>query len=735
MRSACLIIFLVFVPWINAQSSFKTDRTIDSLEKRLKTVADTGRIALLNEITWEHYLKGNLDTALHFANLSISLAEKLSNSQKNLRDKYIAHAYNNIGNILSDKAQYNEALKAYRKSLQLRVRIGDKKGMAASYNNLGGLYRYKGDLDTALEYHLKSLKIKEEIGDKKGAATSFNNIGNIYNDKREPDKALIFYLKSLEIKEELAKKGSTKSGKLGLADSYVSIGIIYKNHQALDKALDYYLKGSKIYEELGNKQRTSISYNNIGNLYESKRDFEKALSWHFKSLKLREELGDKNGIAASFCNIGNSYLKQGKPEAAKASLLKGLELATEINTRPDMMSACLSLSACDSALGKFAGAYQYHKQYVALKDKMLSEEMIKKTAEMHERFESEKKDKELIMKDAQLQVQEADAKKKSVQRNALIVGLGLMLVLALFIFLSYRQKKRANVELADKNAAINKQKELIEDQHRELSAKNKEITESIHYSQRIQQAILPPEAFIQKLLPQSFVLFKPKDIVSGDFYWVEKFGDEIIVAAVDCTGHGVPGAFMSFVAHSLLNEAVNEHGITKPAVILSEMRKGLFKMLHQTTEDANIKDGMDIAICSIALAGMKMEYAGAYNPAWIIRNNECIELKADKIPIGAFVANVAGTFTNHEVELKQGDSIYVFTDGYADQFGGQESQHSSGRRAWTGKKFMYKQLKELLLSIQEYSMKEQKDILEKKFNQWKGPLDQVDDVCVIGVRI
>ncbi len=258
----------------------------------------------------------------------------------------------------------------------------------------------------------------------------------------------------------------------------------------------------------------------------------------------------------------------------------------------------------------------------------------------------------------------------------------------------------------------------------DIEEKNRHIEDSIRYAKRIQNAILPPDQYVRRLFTDYFILYLPKDIVSGDFYWVSHTDNKAFIAAVDCTGHGVPGAFMSIVGHDRLNYAVNVEDAIHPADILNCLNKGVTGTLRQTRSELSVKDGMDIALISIDFDTNQLEYAGAFNQLYRITDNELQQIPADKFPIGAFVGEELNKFKNHEIKLKSGDVLYVFSDGYADQFGGPRN-----------KKFMTKRFRELLLEIHKEPMKKQKEILAQKLHDWKGENDQVDDVLVIGIRI
>jgi serine phosphatase RsbU (regulator of sigma subunit)/CHASE3 domain sensor protein len=287
----------------------------------------------------------------------------------------------------------------------------------------------------------------------------------------------------------------------------------------------------------------------------------------------------------------------------------------------------------------------------------------------------------------------------------------------------YENERFLEQKVEERTAEVVRQKEEIESQRVKLEHLYNEVTDSIKYAKRIQEAILPPEALIKKELPEPFVLYKPKDIVSGDFYWMEKVNEKVYFAAVDCTGHGVPGAFMSIVGSNLLNQIVKQE--SDPGEILNKLSKGIKDTLHQGVEEGSTKDGMDIALCSFDAKTNVLQYAGAYNPLYLVRKGELIETKADKFPIGgALEDSDSRKYTSHSIQLYKGDTIYIFSDGYADQFGGEK-----------GKKFMVKQFRQLLLSIQNLSMEEQKTYLNNTIEAWRGKHEQVDDILIIGMRV
>lgn len=313
--------------------------------------------------------------------------------------------------------------------------------------------------------------------------------------------------------------------------------------------------------------------------------------------------------------------------------------------------------------------------------------------------------------DRQLIIEQEKKEKQKVISYAIGGGLVLVLGFLLFVFNRLRVTRNQKVVIENQRDKVNIQKTEIEEQH-------KEIKDSMEYAKRIQSAILPPSKLVKEYLQQSFILYKPKDIVAGDFYWMEHIGGKVLFAAADCTGHGVPGAMVSVICNGALNRSVREFELSEPGKILDKAREIVIQEFEKSEEE--VKDGMDIALCS--LEGMKLEYAGAHNPLWIVRKGEIIETKANKQPIGKFDKQTG--YITHSFDLEVGDTIYIFSDGYVDQFGGEK-----------GKKFKAKAFRNLLLSIQEKSMEEQKILIDDAFEAWRGSLEQIDDVCVIGVRV
>ncbi len=599
----------------------------------------------------------------------------------------------------------------------------------------------KGNYPVALSHHLQALKIREELGDKKGIAISYNNIGNIYWNQGNNDEALAYHLKALKIREDIEDKS-------GMSGSYNNNGIIYIEKSNYPEALKYFLKSIDVKEKMGDKLGSSTAYNNVGVVYGIQKKYDEAFLYYKKSLKIREDIGDKDGIANSNASIGHLLALQGKNKEARICLLKAHAISLQAGNKRHVQTGYMRLAALDSAAGDYKSAFENFKLSAIYADSLKNEANTKKIVEDQMNYEFEKK--ETIAKHEQEKkeaVAEAEKKKQKIITWSVVGILILVLTFAVFAYRSYLQKQKANKLLDEKNILLRKKNEAISQQKILVEEKNRLITDSIEYAKSIQDAILPSDELIKESLPESFILFAQKDVVSGDFYWMNSppnnypnegrdesplcpsdisptgeniSSEEYLFAAVDCTGHGVPGAFMSLMAFNILENIVTTKRIKQPSLILDKLNTLVVETLHQHEENASTKYGMDISLISINRKTNKLEFAGAHNPLIIIRakqpspfeggvrqgrTGDVTELKADKTTIGM----AQQKFTNHTVELQKNDMLYMFTAGYADQKGGPNN-----------KKFFAATFRELLVSVSNEKAEVQKQMLLQKFTDWKG---------------
>ncbi|MBX7095091.1 MAG: YfiR/HmsC family protein [Flavobacteriales bacterium] len=378
-----------------------------------------------------------------------------------------------------------------------------------------------------------------------------------------------------------------------------------------------------------------------------------------------------------------------------------------------------------SLLRKNEAELKKAKGLISEMDEIISstDSALQSTSDTLEQAKNEisQKNEILTKKEHEIQMQEVE---NSAQRKitiAIVIVLVLVLAFAIFIFVSFRNSKRVNQQLGQLNKQLKKHKDDLFLQKITIEHKNREIEDSINYARRIQDALMPSPHLLRNYFADNFILYLPKSIVSGDFFWFHQTEKQAMVAVVDCTGHGVPGAMMSVIGLKLLNEAVNEKKLIHPSEIVEHIDQGVAEAFRQNAQ-MNIRDGMDLSIISIDTSTRKLEFAGVYNPLYIVNESGLRELKADKKAIGSITGDFR--YTNQTLQLNAGDSIYLFTDGYADQFGG------SG-----GKKFKYAQLRQLLKDNFNRNMTDQEKIIRNTFESWRGQLEQVDDICMVGIRI
>jgi serine phosphatase RsbU (regulator of sigma subunit)/Tfp pilus assembly protein PilF len=719
--------------------SFAQTPKIDSLLSVLKTQKeDTSKANTLNELARAYLFELNdCQKVGEYGIQQLALSLKL-----NFR-KGIAYGYLNRAIFYRTSGELDSALAYDKKALPVMLQIGNKKGESSCYLNIGLTLSHQGNFKEALEYMLIGVKMKEQIGDKKGMASGYNNIGNIYHDQANYPKALRYQLKSLKIREELKDK-------TGISMGYNNIGNVLLAQGKSDEALLYYQKSLEINEELNDLIGIGSANANMGNIYIDKKNYTKARICFFKSLKAREQVDDKRGLAETFNNIGSAYLLENKIEEALIYQLKSLKLFEKTGDKKGLADVCggmagiyiekkdfenalrysdqmLSLSkelnfreGTRNAYQKFSNLYKKQKQfekalqytdlYNAINDSLLNTENFKQVSELNTRYETEKKEKEILLLTKDQELNAKIIRQQQLVRWGLIGGVILLFISIFSIYRRYRFKQKAN--------------DLLENQNKEIQQKNTLITDSIDYAKTIQEAVLPTTAKIHSLFPKSFILNKPKSIVSGDFYWVSQTGDQLVCAVADCTGHGVPGAFMSLLGYNMLENEIKKDALIEPASILDHLNEQTIKSLSKE-EGQVVKHGMDMSLISIDTKSNLLQYAGAHNSVYIVRNKQLTELKADKKAIGTFSKESSRSFTQQTFQLKKGDTIYLYTDGFPDQIGGPQR-----------KKFYYQPFKDLLTSISELDMQTQKEKLDAAHIQWLGEKpDQTDDILIMGICI
>ena len=669
---------------------------------------------------------GSPDEANVYLERALEISEEIGDKEK------ISTCYLGIGIIKHDLGLFDTAIEYYLKSLETANEIDFKKGLSRSYNNLGIVYFDQGSYEKSIESYLKSLKIHEELGDKRNMSACYNNIGLVHLEQGTYDKAIDYLQKALAINEELGDKR-------GMSICYLNIGSIYNQQGSFDMAIENCSNALNIFEELGDKRGTSQTNHNLGDLHLDHGYFKKANEYYLEALKTYEEIDDKRGIALIDVSIANLNIFLADSVASSENLRltylneavkygnKSIMLSKEMGSLSTTKEAANVLMKAYNKLGNYKKAIEFAGELIAAQDSLFVEDKTRAIQEMSAKYETEKKQQQIEIQESQLIAKDARIKQQKTFRDALIGGLGAFVTIIVVIAYAYRQKRRDNKKIMEQNEKILNANKELRLSNETIQSQKDEIVSSILYAERIQSAILPPEPYITELLNENFIFYKPKEIVSGDFYWIKQVKHYIILVAADCTGHGVPAAFMSILGISCLNEIVQSREITQANQILNELRKEIKKSLRQTGKKEESRDGLDIALCVIDNKKNQIQFSGANNPLYIIRNNNgeplLKEINPDQMPVGVhFLTDKS--FTNHEIKLEIGDTFYIFSDGFIDQIGG-DNNH----------RFRSDKFKKLLFDIHDLPMYEQKEILERTLNEWIGSNPQTDDILVIGARV
>ncbi len=732
MKKLFLILSVIII-----SAQLFSQNAIDSLENVLKNTQNISeKVTLLNKLSIKYRAK-DLDKSKEYAQKAYKLAEK----EKDYKN--VVLSLHNLGKAHLYSGTYEDALKNYQLAAGFCQKINNDTLLGLSLHSIGNSYLYLTKYDEAIEHYLRALKIREKINDLEGIAASTNNIGLIYWNLEDFPNALTYYKKSLDYEIKA-------NNKKGMASSYNNLGLVYWKQDSLDLAIECITKGQKLHKENGNIRGQASSYNNLGILHRTKKEYPEAIESFQKALDIYEALSSKENIANMNNNIGSIYLSLGELQKAKKYFLEAKKNAEAVNAIRLLKENAGYLGELYKQLGDYKNAYYAQISYTALKDSLFNIARSEQIADMQTKYDTEKKENEIKIQQALIKKQDAENKFKSL----IIWALGaVFIVIVIFSILFYKQlkeKKRANKKLMLQNAEITQQREEIQAQADNLELANSKISEineqligqnkiikrvnehtraSINYALTIQQAMLPLDDVLTKYF-RNFVIYLPKDIVSGDFYWHRELTDTKHItnylAVVDCTGHGVPGAFMSMIGIRLLNDIISERKIYTPKEILETLDAGVIKALRQDIGEN--RDGMDVCFCKIETLDdtrRRITYAGAKRDLVIYNaeSKELTELKGARRSIGNYGSRRKTDFTEFEITLHKNDVIYLSSDGYTDQ--------NNQERKRFGKKRLY----QLYSEIGSLDIKEQEQKLLQELKTYQADEPQRDDITVIGVKL
>ena len=661
------------------------------------------KVLLCQSIAEAYNRFSNYDLALRY------YKEAVSASSKQMDDDKVASLLFSISQIYDTQRKHEDAKLIVLQALKLAEKGKNRKLVGSLYNGMAAQDMQMGKSEGAIKYFYKSLAIFEEIKDSGQVINVLKNISLAYEGMGDfvRAKQLLYRAVGLALKyNNLYKRSSI----------YSALGALYQNMKQFDSALYYNNKQVENFPPDIDPDSKAIAYGNLGVIYQAKGEYKMSKQYYEKALELFKSTNSYRLITISYVNIGELCNLSKDHKKALYYFNEAIK-QTAGSDELDILTF-IHKGKYEAYVGMkdYKGALEEYDMARGMEDSLKSKQNLTKIMRMESDYEVGKKQKENELLKAQNDVKQTliNVSNQNERRAKLLLysSLCVLLIIMALAFQLYKGLK-ANKE---KNRIISEQKHLVDE-------KNKDITDSINYAKKIQEAILPSKELKYQIFENAFVYFKPRDIVSGDFYWFNTKNNKRIITAVDCTGHGVPGAFMSMIGNTFLTEIIEGKGITDPALILSEMTHLVIKALKQSDDTTESKDGMDMALLCFDDEKKTVEYAGANNPMWMMRNGECIEYKADSRPIGYYLGKGL-PFTNHKIDYQKGDTFYIFTDGYADQFGGAR-----------GKKLKYKPFKEILLSIRHEPMLKQEEILNQRFEEWKGKLDQIDDVLIIGVKV
>jgi len=629
------------------------------------------------------------EKALLFSEHELRISKPQSNQYvQALIDVGICHYYSD---------EYDLGRTFLKKAHQLSDKIGFKDGKGWSLFYTGDLEILEGKYGTAIDHISRAQSIFKETHNSKGLAMCLNGLGAIHLQQQNYEQAMSYFKSALK-QGDLITKG----------DSYANLSKLYLEMEGYSGAQSSAKNALRLGILNQDQYVQSTAYDVLGTIDLKRGNFHSAEQYLRLAIDLKYHLDDKQGLAISYVDLAKAKREIGQIDSAVYFSILAYNMADRIGAKEEIKNAAYLYSKILATKGYYDSAFYYQNRFIQLNNELFNQKASKKMAEMEAAISIREDQQQIKL----LEHEKAfEKKKKSLYLITGIIGVILLSITVFFIFNRYRFKKKSH--------------DKLEETHAIIAHQNTEILQSIRYAKRLQEAILPDKEAIKTVFPKSFVSYHPKDIVAGDFYWFEEHTHGFLLACCDCTGHGVPGAMVSVVCSNAMNRAVREMKRTVPGEILDETRRLVVENFNQARISENeVKDGMDVGLLGFSPDLSHLQFAGAHHALWILRagSNQLEIIKGNNAPVGKFERY--HPFSTHDVSLKTGDRLYLFTDGFADQFGGTE-----------GKKMKTPRLKEYILSIRNQTLLEQQQLLEAFFFQWKGTEDQLDDVCFLALEI
>ncbi|CAN5898960.1 hypothetical protein BH11BAC7_BH11BAC7_24680 [soil metagenome] len=610
---------------------------------------------------------------------------------------------NRLANLLRGQGKNTEALAHFREAVVFDSIAKMYNLQSEAYRSMGEIYTSLGEHGLAMENFLHALRVAEDGKEDVQVGYAYLSMGNSQQYQKDYDKAIENFKKSLAAMEK-AKNS------YGISGAYLSIANIYFYKSDYENAIVNYKIAKDLMIQLKQDAYVARINSDIGNVLLQQKNYEEALDYYQSAVEVFLNSNDTDALAAAYGNMGAAYRELKNYSASETYYLKALQIARKGRLNNWLQDSYAGIAVLYADMGKYKEAYLYKDSASTLDSIIVGQEHARLSKEMEARFENRKKETEITQLNiVNAEQTEIDKKQKQIIL-AVSFGLGIVLLLAFFLISANTAKRKVN--------------QRLEVQNKLIAEKNKDITDSITYALRIQKSVMPDERILQKAVSEYFIFNKPRDIVSGDFFWLAQKDNRTYIAVADCTGHGVPGALVSVVGINILNKIIELPGTPSPAAVLELLHRMMINALNKDAEARESKDGMDIALLCIDRNSNKAVFAGAGRPLYFTDKNGLNYFKGDRYSIAGEKKEDDAPFNEQEINLTGPINFYMSSDGYVDQFGEN-----------TGKKFLSKRFRELLESISHLPMKEQQERIEKQFASWKGQLEQVDDVMVMGIRV